>query len=71
MQFHWNRLGRLGIPLAIAFTFAAILQEIFGLSRLTAVPAGLWVAVQINNIYFAPRWAQPVEANGAAARKRD
>ena len=51
-----ERLGRLGIPLAIAFTLAACLQEFLGFSRLTAIPCGLWVAVQINNNIFAPAW---------------
>jgi hypothetical protein len=59
MRIHWNRIGRLGAPLGIAFIIAAFLQEVFDLSRLTAVPVGLWVAVRFNNHFLAPRYNQP------------
>lgn len=59
MRIHWERIGRLGLPLGIAFAVAAFLQEMFDFSRLTAVPCGLWLAVRINNNFLAPRYNAP------------
>lgn len=56
MRFHWDRLGRLGVPLAIAALFAIILQELVGVAPRWAIPAGLWVALQVNNVFIAPKW---------------
>lgn len=67
MRIHWNRIGRLAVPLGIAFAIAAFLQEFFDFSRLSAMPCGLWVAVRINNRFIAPRYNAQYGQTGMAA----
>ena len=66
MRVHWDRIGRLTVPLAIAFGVAILLQELFDLSRAWAVPAGLWIAVQYNNVKNAK-----ASAAAAAGEKKE
>ena len=56
MHFHWEYIGRLGLPLAIAALVAITMEDAFGIARRWAIPAGLWVAVQSNNLVIVPRW---------------
>ena len=49
MRFRWDRVGRLALPLSIAGLVMAVLMNELGLSRLWAVPIGLWCAVQVQN----------------------
>lgn len=49
MRFNVDRLPRLALPLSIAALVTVVLTTEFGFGRLWAVPAGLWVAVQVQN----------------------
>ena len=49
MKFYWERLPRIAAPIAVAVLVAVVLMNEFELSRLWAVPAGLWVAVQVQH----------------------
>jgi hypothetical protein len=52
MRFHWQRLPRLVLPIMIAFLLSMILMQELGLSRLTAVPIGLWIALQYQRNFL-------------------
>ena len=58
MKFHWERLPRLALPASIALLVAVVLMQEFEFSRLWAVPAGLWVAVQVQHRMNRPVVAQ-------------
>ena len=51
MRFRWERLfsKALLLPVSIAVLVAQFLVYEFELSRMWAVPAGLWVAVQVQH----------------------
>ena len=51
MKIHLERLPRLALPIAVAFLVGAVLMQEFELSRMWAVPAGLWCGLQVQN-YF-------------------
>ena len=48
MRFRWDRLHRLLVPVAIAVLVYNFLRVEFGLSRLMSMPAGLFVARQVQ-----------------------
>ena len=68
MRFNWERLPRLALPLSMALLVTMVLMQEFELSRFWAVPAGLWVAVQMQNIINDRQArAQAAQAPAAAA----
>lgn len=68
MKINWERLPRLAGPVAVAVFVAVFLMDEFELSRLWAVPIGLWVAVQVQNYMNmrAQAVAQAMEAEAQA-----
>ena len=48
VRFNWDRLPHLLIPLVVAVLIYNFLRVEFGLSRLTSLPAGLFVARQVQ-----------------------
>ena len=50
MKINWERVPRILGPLAVAVFVAVVLMNEFDFSRLWAVPAGLFAAVQLQNL---------------------
>ena len=67
MRFHLDRLPRLALPLAVALLVTRVLINELELSRLWAVPAGLWCAVQVQYRMNARTEAAAKEAAAKAA----